>query len=444
MKIDRSNIEKLISIQLEIISASKKLKYQFKYQLIELNIPVEVIDSLLKNEEYVAQYIPQIDTSILYGVCQALFTVTGNEQLEPNQLFGKREIRDAQDNLRSIVQKRMELPISFPDTTKLKYDSYITKIAITDLVKMSESQLIVYDYETQRGAKYELNQSGGVVKTPIVNKASVKRIASKMADNQYFEDMITLNVYSTEVDPLTYYEDSKTLTINDGAVISILDGFHRLQGAIAALQSNPNLDLDMILSIRSYDHETAQKYFGQINTINVLKKERRDELSQERMSDKVVANLQRKSEIGKQIASSTTVNELAGELTTFDIMSYSIDRMYHFDRQLDVIKTSNYLNDFFTYLVGSYPNEFSINANKRENVIMSHPLMFIGYIALSKFMKDHDIGLDQIEQYVNSIIFEVDKLEPLLNAKKSLTGNKRLRNQLIDYFESKLEGNNSE
>ncbi|MCM3134607.1 hypothetical protein M3629_17595 [Paenibacillus polysaccharolyticus] len=440
MKIDRAEIEKLIITQLEEISDSKKLKHQFKNQLIELNVPVEVIDSLLKKAEYVSQYITQIESFILYGVCKALFNVTGNEQLEPNQLFGKREIRDAQDNLKSIVQKRMELPISFSDTTMLKYDSYITKIAIRDLVKMSESQLIVYDYETQRGAKYAVNQSGGVVKTPIVNKASVKRIASKMAANHYFEDMITLNVYSTEVDPVTYYDDSRTLTINDGAVISILDGFHRLQGAIAALQMKPNLDLEMILSIRSYDHETAQKYFGQINTINVLKKERRDELAQERMSDKVVAILQRKSEIGKHIASATTVNELAGELTTFDIMSYSIDRMYHFDRQLDVIKTSNYLNDFFTYLVGSYPDEFSINANNRKKPIMSHPLMFIGYIVLSKFMKEHYIGLDEIEKYVNSIIFDYKELEILLDAKKSLTGNKRIRNQIINYFESKFRG----
>ena len=91
-------------------------------------------------------------------------------------------------------------------------------------------------------------------------------------------------------------------------------------------------------------------------------------------------------------------------------------------------------------MVGSYPEEFSINANKRQNLIMSHPLMFIGYIVLSKFMKDRVIGLDQIEQYVNSFIDDLDKLEPLLNAKKSLTGNKRIRNQIINYFESKLRG----
>lgn len=66
--------------------------------------------------------------------------------------------------------------------------------------------------------------------------------------------------------------------------------------------------------------------------------------------------------------------------------------------------------------------------------------MFIGYIVLSKFMKDRVIGLDQIEQYVNSFIDDLDKLEPLLNAKKSLTGNKRIRNQIINYFESKLRG----
>ncbi|WKL03200.1 hypothetical protein Q0F98_05880 [Paenibacillus amylolyticus] len=50
MKIDRSDIEKLIITQLEEISTSKSLKYQFKYQLIELNVPVKVIDSLLKKK----------------------------------------------------------------------------------------------------------------------------------------------------------------------------------------------------------------------------------------------------------------------------------------------------------------------------------------------------------------------------------------------------------
>ncbi|WP_340028466.1 DNA sulfur modification protein DndB [Paenibacillus sp. FSL H7-0940] len=440
MKIDRIEVEKILVTQLEKVLKSRKLKHQIQIQLIELNVPVEEIDSIISNVESVSN----LDVPVLYGLTKTLYTVTEDQQLDPDRYFGKREIKEAEVVLSQSVQERITLPIHFEECTRIKFDSYITKISIQNLVKLYDSQLIIYDDETQRGVNYKTNKSGGIVRTPIVNKSSVKRIADKMASNSYFEDMITLNVFSSEVDPVTYNEESNTLTINEGAVISILDGFHRLQGGVVALQANPHLDLELILSIRSYDHETAQRYFGQINTVNVLKKERREELAQERLSDKVVANLQRKSEIGKQIASSNKVSDLVGELTTFDILSYAIDKVFKLERQFDVLQTSDYLVEFVTYLVGSYPNEFSISVKIRVNHIMSHPLMFIGYIVLSHYMYENKIPLQKLSHYIHSINLEDEKLLDLLNRKKTLTGNKHIREDLIKYFDSVFRGVQSE
>lgn len=439
MKIDREEIEKRVIENLKSIQNSRQKLYELNLKLMDHNVPFGLVQTIFQNEENISD----LELFILIGITSALYDL-GEGSLNPNDLYGDRELRDARILLNQKQTDRVYLPITLKDVLRVNYDSYITIIRIADLVKMVESQLIVYDEETQRGVVYKESKSGGIIKSPIVNKASVKRISNKVVKNQYFEDMITLNIYSTEVEPVTYNEESRSLVINDGVVISILDGFHRLQGFTAAINNNPNIELNEILSIRVYDYETAKRFFSQINTINVLKKERRDELAQERMSDKVVADLQRKSEIGEQIASSASVNDLVGELTTFDIMSYAIDHIYEFERQLDVIKTAKYLNEFFAYLVGTFPDEFSSNIKKRKVLTMSHPLMFIGYIVLSKFMQDHEIELENIETFINKIDFEDERLLSLLLKRKSLTGNKKIRDMICEYFVNVFGGDKDE
>ncbi|MBD8839412.1 hypothetical protein IFU39_16490 [Paenibacillus sp. CFBP 13594] len=436
MKIEREEIEQRIIDALMEVKHSRRKLYELNMTLAEYNVPFGLPQSIIQNDEI----IKETELQYLIGLTRGLHDLLKHKNLDPESLFGEREIRDSENALSSEEDNKLSLPLNFEEVIQIKYDSYLTKISLQKLVAMVNSQLIIYDEETQRGVIYKENKSGGIVKTPIVNKASVKRISTKMAKNQYFEDMITLNVYSTEVDPVTYNPESKTLTINNGSVISILDGFHRLQGAVAALQINPNAELHEILSIRVYDFETAKKFFSQLNTINVLKKERRKELAQERLSDKVVSDLQQKSEIGKQIASASSISERAGELTIFDIMTYAIDNVYHLQRQLDIIKTSKYLNEFFAYLVGNYPDEFSPDIKQRKNRTMSHPLMFIGYIVMSKYMQANELSLDEIERYVELIDFEDEELLSLLNAKKILTGNKRVRDKLIAYFSRLFEG----
>ncbi|RPK31810.1 DNA sulfur modification protein DndB [Paenibacillus xylanexedens] len=429
MKFDRSDIEKEILETLKSTQNSRKSQYELNLKLVEYNVPFGMIQRIYQNEET----ITELSIPHLVGIVSALHEV---DQSNPSRerYFGEREIREALISLKEKEQNKIYLPYTLNDVIEVKYDSYLTKISIKELVKMVNSQLIIYEEETQRGVTYKQNKSGGIVKSPILNRASVKRIAAKASDNKYFEDMITLNVYSTEIDPVSYNSDTRMLTINDGAVISILDGFHRLQGFVAAISINPLTDFNEILSVRIYDYETSKQFFSQLNTINVLNKERRKELAQEKLSDKVVVELQRKSEIGKQIASGSTVSDLAGELTTFDILSYAIDRAFKMERKFDVIQVSKYLNDFFVYLVGYYPNEFSKNTQLRENGWMSHPLMFIGYIVLSRFLKDNEIEFADIEQYINIIENDLVNLETKLNSKASLTNNKRLREQLFNYF----------
>ncbi|MBX4152245.1 DNA sulfur modification protein DndB, partial [Paenibacillus lautus] len=297
---------------------------------------------------------------------------------------------------------------------------------------MFHSQLITYDYETQRSAKYKRSKDG-VVPVPDVNRKSVEDISSHMLNETYLADMITLNVYSEEVEPLTYDSKHRTLIINEGATISILDGFHRLQAGVKAISVNPNLELEMILSIRSYDTDTAKKYFGQINTVNVVKPERIRELKSEKHSDIVVRDLQLKSDLKGKIASSSRVSEIAGQLTTFDILSYAIDEVFNPTTKLEAIDVSEYLVDFFNYLVGSFVDEFLDNPNDHRQTYINHPLMFVGYVQIAKKFKEENRTLKELKKYVDSINFKDPKLIEILEDRKGIN-NKRNRNKLLDYF----------
>lgn len=70
---------------------------------------------------------------------------------------------------------------------------------------------------------------------------------------------------------------------------------------------------------------------------------------------------------------------------------------------------------------------------------MSHPLMFIGYIVLAHYMYEKKIPLQKLSHYIDSINLEDEKLLNLLN-EKTLTGNKRIREDLIKYFDSIFRG----
>lgn len=134
---DRTVVEHILLTHLEVVLKTKKVKHQLQ--------------------------VSNLDVPMLYGLIKALYEVTEDKLFDPDRYFGKREIKEAENVLSQSVQERVTLPIHFEKCTKIKFDSYITKISIQNLVKLYDSQLIIYDDETQRGVNYKTNKSGGIV-----------------------------------------------------------------------------------------------------------------------------------------------------------------------------------------------------------------------------------------------------------------------------------------
>jgi hypothetical protein len=304
-----------------------------------------------------------------------------------------------------------------------------------DLVTWYNANLIHYDYETQRSAKWVRSGKAGVVPTPDVNEKHVKEIAEHYLNETYLTDTITLNVYSDEVKPLTYNPRNKQLTINNGAVISILDGFHRLQAGIRAVSKNPNLAQVMQLAIKSYPTEKAKKYFGQINTIHVVKQQRLQELKQERFSDFVVNELKTKSDLQGKIASSSQISTIANQLTTFAILSDAIHDNFEMSSRLEAKEVADYLQNFFDYLIGSYPDEFLNNQDKyRQTSYINNQHMFAGYVVLAKRLQENNIPLKKVQDVVNTIDFSKEGSFRDIYGKGRSIEAKKIRAKIAEYF----------
>lgn len=433
----REELELSLEERIREIKPSRKKTNQINNTLREYGVPLGVFNEIIKGE----RPLPSIPSSLLCLVSEALHTTTGYGDIDPTVWFTEKEIDTARKQTINIFKEesRIMLPLGIEDVTFLGDASYITKIDMSFLVQLFHSQMIIYDFDTQRSAKW-VKRKDGVVPVPDINMKSVTDIAQSMVNETYLEDMITLNIYSDEVEPLTYNPKTKLLTINDKAVISILDGFHRLQGGVRAMTINPELKQTMILSIRSYDTQTAQRYFGQINTINPVKIERRKELLSDQPSDLVVRDLQLKSELKGKIASASNISVAAKQLTTFDVMSYAVHNVFEPSNKMEAKETSEYLINFYDYLLGSFVDEFLENPTKYRETFINHPLMFLGYTVIAKHFRDANISLKSIKDFVSNLDLANDELSEIFTDTRRGINSPVLRRKVINYFKLLVAG----
>lgn len=433
MRKDRQDLEFYLHEMIKEIKLSRKKVLDVNKRLSNKGVPIGVFDEISKG----IKPLSSVEMPLLCILTVVLFEVTNDAQINPVEWFTEKEIRVSRESIAERPSSsRVELPVTMENVISIQPDSYITKVKMSFLVSLFHSQLIVYDYETQRSAKYKRGKEG-VVPVPDLNMKSVKDIAKSMLSETYLEDMITLNVYSEDLEALDYNPDSQTLKILNGATISILDGFHRLQGGVRALAINSELDLEMILSVRSYDTETAKKYFGQINTVNTVKKERLKELKQEKFSDLVVRDIQKKSDLRGKIASASKISEIAGQLTTFDIMSFGVDSVYNPKSKLEAKEVADNLITFFDYLAGSFVDEFLSKPEAYRNTNRNHPLIFLGYIVIAKHFTDIRRPLAELKSFIESMDFRDEKLDELLHDRRGIN-NTKIRKSVIKYFQDKV------
>lgn len=420
---DRSELEVHLQDAIERIKYKRKNVEEVNKSLLEFDVPPGFFNEVCKKYSI----LQEIDAALLCLISKAVFMIDGSDSIRVENYFTQGEIESA-SKYKLERDQDIKLPIILNDVIKIDNDRYFTKIKMTDLVQWYHSKLIVYDAETQRGLRF-IRSRDGVVPVPIVNKDSVDNIANHMEEETFFTDTIRLNVYSEEFEPVIYNPKTRMLTIKEGVTISILDGFHRLQGGVRAVMKNPELPLVEELSICIYDTETAKKFFGQINKYNPIDPQRLEELDEEKVSFAAVKQLKIHSVLKGRIASGSKISGLVGHLTTESILANAIEEVFEPRNTPQANSVGVYLVEFFNYLFETFKDQI----NNKES-LLGHQRMFIGYIVIAKQFKDSDIPFEEIKVVVN--YFNPDYNEEL---RQLLTNNRgtqaRLQKLVKEYFE---------
>jgi hypothetical protein len=373
--------------------------------------------------------------------------INPTEYINPTAYFTPSEIKESRQfsGLTEIKQNEMEYPITFTNATVVGNSAYMVTMSIQTINKLLDNNLIYYNFETQREAKF-VKRKDKIVIEPTLNKNSVREIQDHLLSGTLVPTVLVFNCETRSTDDPSGEEiiyDSKNLelTITKGTRVSITDGFHRITGARNALQINPDLDFNFAVLITNYSTKKAQQYMAQISKANAVSKIRIQELEANRFSDNVVQQLKEESELRGRISQTNRIHHLNRELCSYNVLSDSIDEEFKMETKLDALDVGDYLVKFFDFLIGSHPEEFIHNVEEtRKKSLIVENSMFVGYITLARRMKDNNLNPKEIVKIINNIDFS--RSNPMwrelgiLDEKGNLTETNKARKAIKKYFEN--------
>lgn len=383
--------------------------------------------------------IREVDTRVLYLLTDILHKETQDLSIYPEDYFT--EI-DKKESLKYSGELETEdiisLPLAIDNATIVGNGVYMATLPIRIINKLLQQQLLSYNFDVQREAKFE-RRKNEVVKIATLNINSVKEISQHLLDGTLVPTVLTFNAAtrtSDSGDELIYDNKKTQLTITKGTVIDIIDGYHRCKGIQLALSKNPDLDFNFPIMFTNYSIKKAQQYLGQIAKANPISKTRILELSQSRLSDSVVQQLKDESDLKGKVSQTARIHSLNKELVTYNVLSDTIDEQFKMETKADAMDVGDYLVDFFNYLIGIYPEEFISNIEETRNLsLINENSMFAGYIVLARRMFEDGKKVKELRQVLNKIDFSKDNnLWEELNilSDKKLTTN--ARKNIVNFF----------
>jgi hypothetical protein len=389
--------------------------------------------------------IPELDIRELLLFCEQIFAKTGDLSINPEEYFTDVEFKEARQFSGALEYKENEMsfPITFTNATVVGSNAYMVTMSIQTINKLMDNNLIYYNFETQREAKF-VKRKDKIIIEPTLNKNSVKEISEHLLNSTLVPTVLVLNCETrSSEDPsgeeLIYDSKNMELTVTKGTRISITDGFHRITGARNALQINPDLEFNFAILLTNYNTKKAQQYMAQISKANAVSKTRIQELEANRFSDNVVQQLKEESELKGRISQTNRIHALNRELTSYNVISDSIDEQFKMETKLEAMDIGDYLVEFFDFLIGSYADEFLNNIEEtRKTSLINDNNMFIGYIVLARRMYENGVKAKQVRNIIKDIDFSREAWIKLgvFDEKGNMTDTNKARKAIREYFEN--------
>lgn len=421
---NREELQDALIIAIDKIKHDKDKVEKIKKGLYKHYISGGDVQNYINNAETELKKID--DLRLLCLLTEQLYVVSGDLSINPNDYFTKVEIKKSKEYVAIEEEDKLEFPIVLDNVMMVDEGSYITFLDVKFIKKLLDSQILRYNFDTQREARF-VKRRGSVERVAKVNQKSVKEIAQLLLDGMLEITTLTFNALvgrAESGEELIYDARKMQLTITEGSFLDILDGYHRILGTIRALEMNPNIDFKFQVAIKNFNITKAQRHLAQISKINEISRVHIQALEASRYADTVVKHLREESDLRGRISQTNRVNtSVNNELVSYNTLADTIEEEFKMVSRKEAMDVANYLTDFFDYLIGSFPNEFIENVQEtKENSLINENQMFAGYIILARKLKEENMTFTYISDIIKSIDFS--KNNPLWEKEGILTDGK--------------------
>lgn len=389
--------------------ARKQDVEDMKTQLLN-NYDMKNVQKFLNNPE---KEITELDVRELMLISEQIYLKTKIETIHPHNWFTENDIDESRQfsgNTEKFNNK-IVFPIVVENASIIGNAAFHGIFDMKTLNELLKQQVIYYDPELQREPT-KVKRKNIVITQPTLKMKNVEEISNHLLEGTLVPTTLVLNAQPRTAESgneLDFISKNKTLEINKGTRLAIVDGFHRLTAIQHALLINPELEFNFSVIITNYSKKKAQAYQSQIAKATPISKVRIKELEASRISDLVVQTLKEDSELKGRIANTERPNISHGELVTYSILSDTIDEEFDLNKRIDAEDVGEFLTDFFNYLIGRNEEEFINNPaeTQKESLINSNP-MFIGYITLASRMYRNNIKAKYVTKFIKNIDFNRD------------------------------------
>lgn len=361
----------------------------------------------------------QIDLNMLqdyeiYYLSKILFLNFKAEKVDPSKYFTPIEI-ERHENMTNIdYSKEKSNKIFFDNCVQVTPNMYACgKVSIQKIVRFQDDSLTVYNKETQR--ETEKRQTINGIKERIkVYKKSIREIRDNMLQGSYFPTAITYNILANGFEKYEYDVEKKQLTIeiDENNEVSIIDGFHRISGAMEALRMNPNLEQYLQVNIFHLDIQSAQRYILQESKKNEISKELLSYFDTDNVASKLVNDIDSEGTINTNFIKGKLGQDFDAVHLQYKYCMYStlikaIEDNFKLDKK-DVRNTrqiKEYLKDFFNEVISIYKNDFEDVEKSRKTSFITNGNTFYGYVAIASKLYQQNKWQDKLDIILSQIDF---------------------------------------
>ncbi len=354
-----------------------------------------------------------LSISELFHICRLINNF--KPKIKVDEYFTDEEMTQAIENKNNIkIESDSKMVIENVLYTKNNNEeSWVAIVTYKQIYEWMKTGKLIYNMQTQRQGVLKKIRNNMII-IPYINEKAVDEIAEMMLKNEFYSNMISINVTPDFNYKLEYNSIEKTLIIDTNIFnnVAVTDGYHRCSGVVKALEINPNLEGELYLKITNMSIEKAQKFIRQESKTNI---QDRDALEKYNPDNKITTFINDINNM-KTANKNALYRKIDMEVNTPDtwimfenfkeglVMSGFIDDINNTNSQKELKNMESFIVDFF-YNFYQIAKDNNVQIERDENDLdkeyLSDPTFIMGLlITCRKYFKNNDIDITAIENFI--------------------------------------------